>query len=447
MGTCATMKYRIYLAAIVLLIMSITSSVCTFAVEQPSPDRAVIDRIAAVVGEEIILLSEVRQKVQVLMMARKMNRQPNQAELQELFREALTDMVNEQLLLVKAQEDSIEVDLRRVDDLEKQRIAELKNNFDAEEAFVQALKQAGLTEQQYRYSVRESSYKYVLTEMLMDQIAAGISVTSQDMESWVAANQDSLPMMPEQYKLSHILLYPRVSEERQNAAKEKLEGIRERITAGEDFGELAKEYSEDPGSGKDGGDLGYFTRNKMVQEFADVAFSLETGDVSEIFETQFGYHILKVEDIRGDEVRARHILILLQEGEEDAKVIIGRLNDIREKIVSGEATFDEMAKQHSEDETSKELGGRLQWLTADSGLNSFIAPAKGMKPGDISDPIKSEFGYHLLKLDDYRPEHRINVKDDNHLIRQMVLQQKNMNELDRILDKIRNETFIDVRFN
>ncbi len=441
------MKYRIHLVFIVIFITIIASSVCVHAQKQMSQDRAVVDRIAAVIGEEIILMSEVRQKVQVLMMARNMNRRPNEAEVQELFREALTDMVNEQLLLVKAQQDSIKVDLRRVDDLEKQRIAELKKNFKTEEAFIEALKQAGLTEQQYRYSVRESSYKYVLTEMLMDQIAAGISVTSQDMESWVAANQDSLPIMPEQYKLSHILLYPRVSEERQNAALKKLQGIRERIMAGEDFAELAKEYSEDPGSGEDGGDLGYFTRNRMVKEFADVAFSLDKGAVSDIFETQFGYHILKVEDIRGDEVRARHILILLQESEDDAKTVIDRLNSIRDKIVSGEATFEEMAKQYSEDETSKELGGKLQWLTADSGLKSFITQAKGMKPGEISRPFKSEFGYHLLKLDDYRPEHRINVKEDNNLIRQMVMQQKNMAELDRILDKIRSETYIDIRFN
>lgn len=441
------MKYKLYLAFIMIVIVSVTSPVYSYAQQQMPQGRAPVDRIAAVVGEEIILMSEVRQKVQVLMMARKMNRNPNDAELMQLFREALDDMVNEQLLLVKAQQDSIDIDLRRVDDLEKERINELKKNFPTEEAFSQALKQAGLTEQQYRYSVRESSYKYVLTEMFMDQIAAGISVTSQDLESWVAANQDSLSMMPEQFKLSHILLYPRVSEERQKAAKEKLEGIRERIIAGEDFAELAKEYSEDPGSGKDGGDLGYFTRNKMVKEFADVAFSLEKGAVSEVFETQFGYHILKVEDIRGDEVRARHILILLQEGEEDAKIIVERLNEIREKIVSGEATFAEMAKEYSEDETSRELGGKLQWLTAESGLQSFITHAKKMEPGDISEPIKSEFGYHLLKLDDYRPAHKVNIKDDNHMIRQMVMQQKNMAELDRILEKIRSETYIDVRFN
>jgi len=408
-------------------------------------NRQLVDRIVAVVGNEIILLSDVRQKIRVLMMAKNMDENISDSQFQSLLREALQDMVNEHLLLIKAAHDSLDVDVKQVDILEKERMTELKRQLGSEEAFAQALEEAGLTEQQYRYSVRESSFKYVLTETLMQQIASYTIPTTQDIEAWVVANRDSIPEMPEQFKMSHILIYPNVPEERKEETREKLLNILKRIREGEDFAELASEYSEDPGSAPSGGDLGYFARDDMVYEFSNMAFSLDVGEVSDVFETQFGFHIVKVEDIQGDQIKARHILLRLTPEADDEERAINKLKKIREDILSGEATFEDMAKEYSEDENSSKLGGRLQWLTKEQGLPSFIEHAVKLKPGEISEPFSSQYGYHIIKLDDYKPAHALNIKDDNQIIRQLVAEKKNMEELDRILNKLKVETYIDIR--
>ena len=184
-----------------------------------------VDRVVAVIGDEIILLSDVRQKIQVLMMAKNMDENISNSQFQSLLREALQDMVNEQLLFIKAAQDSIDVDLKQVDLLERERMTELKRQLGSDEAFNNALEEAGLTEQQYRYSVRESSFKYVLTETLMQQIRSYNTPTTQDMEAWIIAYRDSLPEMPEQFRISHILIYPKVSEEKKEETEEKLQNI------------------------------------------------------------------------------------------------------------------------------------------------------------------------------------------------------------------------------
>ncbi len=418
-----------------------------------STNGQLVDRIMAVVGDEIILLSDVRRKISALMMSRNMNENTPANVIESLFREVIQDMVNEQLLLVKAAQDSIEVDMRQVDLLEKDQLAEIKREYGSDEAFSNALQEFGLTEQQLRYMLREMKYKYLLTETLMQEISSSNTPTSQEMEAWLVANQDSIPVMPEQFQLSHILLYPKVLEKRKDETKEKLQGILKRIRDGEDFAELAREYSQDPGSASEGGDLGFFTRNEMVPEFSEVAFSLQPGEVSNIVETklqtgegmQFGFHIIKVEEIRSEQIRARHILMLLKPDEEDEKAIIERLKQMREEIASGNTTFEDMAKENSEDENSSELGGKLQWLTKEQGIPSIIIQAEKLEVGEISEPFKSQFGYHILKLNDYKSAHTLNIKDDNYIIRQMVTQQKNMVELDRILNKLKTETYIDIR--
>jgi len=432
---------KVLLSVLILLIFLVIAPFNMIAQENSQQENGqLVDRIAAVVGDQIILLSDVRSQLRNLMIAKNIDSNTSETVFQSLLSEVLQDMINEQLLLVKAAQDSIEVDLQQVDMLEKQRLAEIRSNYTPEQ-----LEELGLTEQQLRYMVRESTYNYVLTQTIADQIRSTISVTPQDMEAWLIANRDSLPEMPEQFKLSHVLLYPNVSENKKEETKEKLQTILKRIREGEDFAELARKYSQDPGTAADGGDLGYFTREIMFPEFSEAAFSLNAGEISGIVETQLGFHIIKVEDIKGDEIRARHILFLSQPEPEDEERIINQLKKFREDIISGEATFEDIAKKYSEDESSSVLGGKLQWLTREQGIPSFISQAEKLKPGEISEPFKSQFGYHIIKLDDYKPTHIINIKDDNYFIRQYVIEQKNMIELYRILNKLKEDTYISIR--
>ncbi|MFC1552122.1 peptidylprolyl isomerase [Candidatus Latescibacterota bacterium] len=429
------------LAAFILLIIILSFPVNSMAQGYvPAENEQLVDKVVAVVGDQIILLSDLRQQINNLMLAKNMDLNTPENILQSLFREVLQDMINEQLLLVKAAQDSIEVDYHQVDQIEREQLEKIRGSTTPED-----LAKIGLSEQQLRYMIREDAYKYVLTQTLSDQIASTISVTPQDMDAWIVANRDSIPEMPDQFKISHILLYAKVSEEKKAEVKAQLQGILDRVKNGEDFGALAKEFSQDPGSAQFDGDFGYFSRGITVPEFETAAFALEVGEISEIIETQYGYHIIKVSDIRGDEIRASHILLLLIPDENDIENIMAELRQFKADIESGTSKFEDIAKEYSEDEMSKGLGGKLQWLGRGQGIASFIEVAEKLEKGQISEPFKTEYGYHIIQLDDYKPAHTINVKDDNYLIRQLVMQQKRSLELQKVIDKLKENAYISIR--
>jgi peptidyl-prolyl cis-trans isomerase SurA len=428
-------------AAVLLLIIILSFPVAITAQGYvPAENEQLIDKVVAVVGDQIILLSDLRQQINNLMLEKNMDLNTPEHILQSLFREVLQDMINEQLLLVKAAQDSIEVDYQQVDMIERQQLEGIRGSTTPEE-----LAKVGLTEQQLRYMIREDAYNYVLTQTLSNQIASTLSVTPQDMDAWIVANRDSIPEIPEQYKISHVLLYAKVSEEKKAKVKAELQVILDRIKNGEDFGALAKEFSQDPGSAQFDGDLGYFARGMMVPEFDAAAFALEVGEISEIIETQYGYHFLKTTEIRGDEVRASHILLLLTPDENDIEKITEQLGQYKTDIESGTSKFEDIAREYSEDEMSKNLGGKLQWLERGQGLASFIEAAEKLEKGQVSDPFKTEYGYHIIQLDDYKPAHTINVKDDNYEIRSIVMQKKKYEELQRVIEKLKENAYISIR--
>jgi peptidyl-prolyl cis-trans isomerase SurA len=431
-------NFRFILFITVLLSMPLYASAQDFV---HGEDEVLKDKIVAVVGDEIILLSDLWNQLRNMLLERGQTMDSLPPNIVESYmKEVLNDMINEQLLLVKAAQDSIEVDYRQVDLIEQQQLSTILGSYNEEE-----LANHGLTMQQLRYMIREDAYKYVLTQTLSEDIGAAVNVTSQEMEAWVEANRDSLPEMPEEFKISHILVFPRVSEEKKNDVRAKLQGILDRIRNGEDFAELAKEYSEDSGNAPYGGDLDFFPRGRMVPEFEAAAFALEVGEVSNIVETQYGFHIIKLTERRGAEIRASHILLVLTPGEDDIAQIVSQLQKIKDDIEAGTTTFAEAAKEHSEDETSSALGGQLQWLRRNEGLASFIDAASKLEKGQISDPFKSEFGYHIVKLDDYRPAHVLNVRDDNSMIRTYVRQQKIYQEVQRVVERLKEEAYISIR--
>ena len=165
-----------------------------------------------------------------------------------------------------------------------------------------------------------------------------------------------------------------------------------------------------------------------------------------------GFHIIKVEDILGESIEVRHILIRLVPDEQDEQHIADELEKIRGDIIAGKASFDDMAKKYSDDENTKDLGGSLDWLSgeqgmSDSGLPSFIEEGKKLKIGEISHPFKSRFGYHILKLDDFKPSHVINIRDDRSLLEPLIKQQKFIEEYDRLIQDLRKDTYVDIRIN
>jgi peptidyl-prolyl cis-trans isomerase SurA len=409
----------------------------------------VVDRIVAVVGDQIILLSEAQAQIEAQMMSRKLDYNSSPKLLAALQDEVIQAMVNDQLLLVKAEKDSIIPDPKDVDTSVKNMMLNIRKQFPDDDTFKKALEENGFTEVKIRYMFNKMAKKNVIQQMMIEKIKQSVSVPPQEMETWYASHKDSLDKVPEQFKLSHIMITPKISETKKKAAREKIEGILQRIKNGEDFSELAKKYSEDTATAAGGGDIGvYFKRTDFDERFTTPAFALKKGEVSEVVETGLGLHLIKVEDIKGNEIRARHIVLILKPDSDDEKAIVDGLKNIREDVLAGKITFEDAAKKNTEDETTRNFGGQMRWLyVGDPEIPaSYIREAAKLKKGEISEPFRDESGnIHIIRLNDRKESHVLSLQTDRTTIEAMAKQDKVVKEFNRLFNQLRKETYIDIR--
>ncbi len=210
---------------------------------------------------------------------------------------------------------------------------------------------------------------------------------------------------PVQYRLRQIMIEPVVSEEHEKNIINQVNICLERVKSGEDFTMLAKTFSHESVAEKTGGDLGFFTHNGMVKPFSDAVFLMEPGEVRGPVKTQFGYHIIKLLDVRGEERHAQHILFALKPDRNDSLTALDMLTQIKKRILVGE-DFDEMFGLYNKDNLLKETEGYMVWLKPVEMLPSFSRNIQGLNVGDISEPFVSILGFHIVKVDsiNYDPE-------------------------------------------
>lgn len=402
----------------------------------------VMDRIVAVVGDEIILLSELQARLQLASI--QMQIKPDDVEaLNKLRGPILQELVNEKLILVQARRDSIKVDPQEVDGALEAQIQRIKEQLGSEEAFQEQLASEGLTLQLLKKRYRPQIRNQLLREKLIRQKLATVTVSSKEVMDFYQAYRDSLPVQGESVRLSHLMLTITPGEEEKRKAYQKAKEILAKARGGENFADLARAYSQGP-SAKQGGDLGYFSRGEMVPEFEEAAFALNPGEISDVVETMYGYHIIKCEDRRGDQVRVRHILISLSISDEDEQRIIAQLKKLRERAIQGE-DFAALVEEYSEDIYSREKGGDLGWYPLDQLSPQFRSVVDTLRIGDISEPIKTSTGYHLLKVVDRVKQRHINLEDDWDTLEDLARQKKVSDKLEAWLHKLREEIYVDVR--
>ena len=352
-----------------------------------------LDKIIAVVDDKIVLRSDVENKLRMELIGRGIDvRTVPQAELENMFNTVLENEIQRNLLLVRAREDSIEVDDERVEEMVRAQVRQFKEQFGTA-AFAEELKKAGLTERQMRDKFREQFRNQYLERSMYEMLAQQVSVSPRDIKEFQEKYRRGESNV---VSLSHIFVEPTASTEQQDKIRPQAEAVLERIRAGEDFTALAKEYSQDPGSASQGGDLGFFGRGTMVPAFEDVAFGLKVGEVSGLVQSQFGFHIIRVEEISGDQVRARHILFLLQK---DEKAGQQKAMALYKQIQDG-ADFAELAREHSDYEETASRGGLLNNYPKSELPAEFADVVRALKPGEVSLPVKMEGGWNLFRVND-----------------------------------------------
>ena len=412
-----------------------------------SPARATretVDRIAVVVGDEIILASELGQQLQMAAFNTQ-HRPETEEEMKAFQKEVLDQMISDRLFLMEAKKDtSIEVRREEVQQELDEHIARVIRNFGSEDQFIEALTQEGMTLRDLERQYFDDIQNNLLRQRYIQKKLYNVSVSRYEVEQFYQEFKDSIPKQPEGAKLAHILLKITPSKEIEDSVYALGMQLRQQILDGDDFAKLAEEYSS-YGAGANGGDLGYMGQEDVVPEFARAAFKLAEGDVSGVIRTQFGYHVIRNEGKRGEKLRLRHILLGVEASKADTLRTLALADSLIAEIKGG-ADFAELAKVYSSDDDSRGQGGELGWFAIDKLPEDFRSTVIGWTtPGEVRGPIESKFGVHIIKLLDYQKEKTLSLDADYDQIKELARQDKTGKMVDKWIEEIKDRTYIDYR--
>ncbi len=399
--------------------------------------QQLIDGIAAIVGNDVVLMSDVGMLVEQYAFQNRIDLTKNPALYKKLQKEFLKRLIDQKILLIQADQDTIKADPEQVDRSLKQQIDYLIRQAGSQEELE---KYYGAPLYKIKSDLRKEIENQMRISMLREKRFSDVTVSRQEVERFYETYKDSLPVKKPSVDISHILMQVTPSEESIRQGYEKALKIKKMLEEGADFAELARKYSEDPGSATNGGDLGFVSRGTFVKEFEEVAFGLKKGEISDIVQTQFGFHIIQMLDRQGERIHVRHILIRVQPTKEDEQRVINKLKDIRRKILDGDSTFEQMALRYSDDPNVKKDKGHLG--TFEEGtfqIKEFENVIKNLKEGEISEPFRTEFGYHIVRLNKRETGRKLDLKRDWEQIEQWALQRKRQEEFEKWLAKLRKE--------
>jgi len=407
-------------------------------------EEEILDRIVAVVDDQIILHSELKENVRLEMFQRGLSSEGDQEQVKALEREILDGMIADQILLAKAKDDSVLVKQKEIDEVMQEQLTRIREQVGSEEEYQRQLEASGVTERDLKKRFRREIRNYLMKQKMLGSLVHGIVVSNREVEAFYETYKDSLPAHPERVHISHILIRPKVGSEDQDTLLDKANKILAEAQAGVDFAQLARTHSQDPGSAERGGDLGYFGRGTMLPEFERIAFALQPGTISDIVRTRLGYHIIRVEDRKDDRIHARHILLIANITQKDEQKALEILAGLREKIQSG-AGFGELARTFSDDATTASEGGDLGWIPVEHLPSDFKPVTDQLEPGQISQPIYSSSGYHLILLNEREKGGAITLQSDRTLLENLARQQKLKEVFDQMIEKERARIYVDIR--
>jgi peptidyl-prolyl cis-trans isomerase SurA len=405
--------------------------------------KPVVEGVAAIVGDNIILKSELAQLVNMTAIQRKINPNQNPEMFLLLQDQVLQSIIDQKIILEMAELDTnITIKEKEIDAALEMQIENIISQAGNEERAETALGQSLLDfKREFWYDVRDRLF----SERLQQSLLASITINRDEVMHFYETYQDSLPLFPTQVKLRHILMALKPGEKSIQNSRNLLDSLRQEIKNGAAFEDLAAAYSQDPGSRSQGGDLGFVRRGSLVKEFEEAAFNLEPGLLSTIIETDFGFHLIQGVSRQGEKVRVRHILITPQVTEEDESNAFQTASAVRDSATTLPA-YKRLAAEHSIDERTKDIGGDLGWIDPSTYHINEIGQVVGLlNLNECSPPVKSGFGYHLLWIEGVREG---GVPDlDRHWtdIEAMALNKKKMDHYQNWLTETRKNFYIEIK--
>jgi peptidyl-prolyl cis-trans isomerase SurA len=433
-----------------LLALAFTVVLTHFGTTADAQDETVLDEIVAVVDGEIILRSDVNALVLGVM-------QQQQAPLtDELWLDALNELVNQKVILAHAKKDTtIQISPEQTSQEVDARIDRLTAQAGGQQRLEQTYNK---TVAEIKAELTPAVREQLMTQEYQRRFMQTVKVTPSEVREWFnRIPQDSLPSLPEIIRVAHIVRLPEPDPEAREEALHIINTLRDSIvTGGATIEELAK-FSDDPGSAENEGRYEGIRLSELVPEFGAIAASLEPGQVSHVFDTDYGLHIMRLNKRTGDMVDFNHILIKIDETRVNAQPAIELLTAIRDSVVNLNIPFERLARKHSEEERSANRGGYVSDPRSDdrdlvlSALSdSWQQTITRLEVDEVSEPAEFELldgrtAWHIVWLQERIPPHSVSLKRDYDRIEQLVLQDKRALELDNWLRKLRKSVFVEMR--
>ncbi len=429
---------------ITILIFALFFSSLIFA------QQKMIDGVVAIVGEEIILASDVEaQYLQVLQNKQYLGGKSLRCDI-------LENLMIQKILHHQAKAvDSLEISEEQVESSMDQRmsyfISQMGSKEKLEEYFNKSVEDI---KDEFRDIIREQ----MLVQQERQSITKDVNVTPSEVRDFYRSIPvDSIPVLPTEYTLMQIVKKPPINLVELNKTRERLMKFRERIINGENFSTLARLYSEDPGSAKNGGELGFVQRGQLFPEFEAIAFNLKKGEISEIVKTKAGYHIIQLIERRGDLINVRHILLMPKPSDKDIVEAETTLDSIAKNIRGGNISFEEAAKKYSDTPDAINGGLMVNALTQETKFTeedlrnqpNLAYMVKKLDVGSVSKPLpmvtdENKQAFRIIMIKSKVEPHKANLKNDYNVVKEWALEEKKNKKVKEWIDHKRKDIYVKI---
>ncbi len=429
-----------------IITATLISAFTLFIPMKANGQEQVVDQVVAVVGDNIILQSEIEEYMQQM-------RAQGFTMTEEMRCELLEDFLVQKLLVTQAEIDSVEISEADVEMEMNNRMQFFVRQIGSEQKLEDYFSKSIF---EIREDLREPIREQMLTQRMQMKITENVRVTPSEVKEYYnSVHPDSIPMIPSKVEIRQIVKYPTFTETEEFRVVQRLNDMRQRIISGESsFSAMAAIYSHDEGTARRGGELGFVSRSDLDPEFADVVFSLKEDRISQVFQSGYGYHIAQVIDRRDERVNVRHILIQPEIDEREKEVARNFLDSISAAIASNSISFREAAMKYSDDEKTNMSGGLM--VNPQTGgamfeidqLNPDVYEAiKDLSVGEMSEPVeireqRGRIAYKVFYLSRQTAPQKANLKDNYDVIKEMALEEKEQKVLMNWIGKRQEKTFI-----
>ena len=412
---------------------------------QSYQSQEIIDQVIAIVGENPILYSEIQgQKIQLLQQDMEID--------EDIDCYLIDEFMIQQLLIHQAEIDSIEV----TEDMVKVELNQRIQYFSAQVGGTEALEEFyGKSIEEIKEEFFEQIEDKMKAQKMQQEITGDVAASPKEVQKFFNTIPiDSIPFINSKVKISQLVFAPKINYTQKNSTKNKLQNIKRRILSNEiSFSVAAEFYSDDPGSKSNGGNFGWVDRGDFVPEFDAIAYTIPINTISEVFESPFGFHILKIEKRRGEQYYGSHILIKNEISENALADLKVRCDSILSEVKNENISWKNAISQNSTNPNDggiifNQASGDMYWDMKNIDKSLFVG-INTLEVGQYSEPLyyedeKGNIGYRVLKLEDQTKPHLANLNDDYSFIQKYAINQKQINEMDKWVTKTAKNTYIKI---